>query len=71
MSIKSLRDKLQKLTEQSEAEVLKRQMYWESKSDAWRESDKGEDYLMDTDALDEGIDLLHEAMDYFVESENK
>ena len=67
MSIKTLGVKLRKLEDQISQEIIKRENSFETKSETWQESEKGEKYQEDTNALEEAVTLIRESIDYIPE----
>ena len=65
MSIKTLGARLRKLEDQILKEIIKRENNFSSKSETWQESERGEKYQEDTNALEEGVTLVRESLDYF------
>ena len=55
-----------KLAEDCENELNNRNEYFSEKSEKWQDSKKGFRYEEDTNALEEGVSLINEALDYFV-----
>jgi hypothetical protein len=51
MSVKLIKEKLEKLIDQIEDEVSKREEYYSDKSDKWQESDSGQAHEEITEAL--------------------
>lgn len=67
MSIKKLRAKLHNIAEEMDNEIVSRGIYFDEKSEKWQESEKGESYLEETNALEEAVGLVWESLDYMGE----
>ena len=60
--MKNIFKKLQKFQSEIEAEIIKRENYFDDKSDNWQEDAKGDEYATDTECLIELNDALHDAI---------
>ena len=65
MNKKSILNKLENLRDVLQEELDDREFYYDSRSDAWQESEKGDYYLERTDMLEETLGNLQMSLDSF------
>jgi hypothetical protein len=58
MSIRVISGKLKALLDKYDIEINCRTQYYSARSDAWQETEKGEEYLQNTERLREVLDHL-------------
>ena len=62
MSLKTIFTKLKKFQSNVEAELINRQNYFDSRSENWQESVRGDEYVADTECLQELNDSLNDGL---------
>ena len=60
--MKAIFKKLQKFQSQVSTEIIKRQNYFDKRSENWQDSIKGDEYITNTECLEELNEALNEGL---------
>lgn len=61
--MENLKKQFKKIAEKANSIIIKRNNYFDSKSDNWQDSDKGQKYSEDTNLLEDAMQVIEEGID--------